>query len=41
MRWMLDALQADGGTLRFVRGLIGLDREAAKRAFTEFSMIAN
>jgi type I restriction enzyme R subunit len=30
------ALQADGGLPRFVRGLIGLDREAAKRAFTEF-----
>jgi type I restriction enzyme R subunit len=32
----LDALQTDGGLPRFVRGLVGLDREAAKRAFTEF-----
>ena len=29
-------LQTDGGLPRFVRSLIGLDREAAKRAFTEF-----
>ena len=32
----LGTLQADGGLPRFVRGLVGLDREAAKRAFTEF-----
>jgi type I restriction enzyme R subunit len=32
----LDALQTDGGLLHFVRSLVGLDREAAKRAFTEF-----
>ena len=32
----LGALQADGGLPRFVRALVGLDREAAKRAFTEF-----
>jgi type I restriction enzyme R subunit len=32
----LDALQADGGLPRFVRTLVGLDREAAKRAFTQF-----
>jgi type I restriction enzyme R subunit len=32
----LDALQADCGLPRFVRALVGLDREAAKRAFTEF-----
>ena len=32
----LDALQVDGGLPRFVRALVGLDREAAKRAFTEF-----
>jgi len=32
----LGALQADGGLPRFVRSLVGLDREAAKRAFTEF-----
>jgi type I restriction enzyme R subunit len=30
------ALQADGGLPRFVRALVGLDRGAAKRAFTEF-----
>ena len=30
------ALQTDGGLPRFVRALVGLDREAAKRAFTEF-----
>ena len=29
-------LQADGGLPRFVRALVGLDREAAKHAFTEF-----
>ena len=28
--------RADGGLPRFVRALVGLDREAAKRAFTEF-----
>jgi type I restriction enzyme R subunit len=32
----LAPLQVDGGLPRFVRGLVGLDREAAKRAFTEF-----
>jgi type I restriction enzyme, R subunit len=32
----LGALQTDGGLARFVRALVGLDREAAKRAFTEF-----
>jgi type I restriction enzyme, R subunit len=32
----LEALQPDGGLPRFVRTLVGLDREAAKRAFTEF-----
>jgi type I restriction enzyme, R subunit len=32
----LGALEPDGGLPRFVRSLIGLDREAAKRAFTEF-----
>jgi type I restriction enzyme R subunit len=32
----LDTLQATGGIPRFVRGLVGLDREAAKRAFSEF-----
>src|SRR5215471_14624435 len=32
----LGALQTDGGLPRFVRGLVGLDREAAKRAFAEF-----
>jgi type I restriction enzyme R subunit len=32
----LTALQSDGGLPRFVRALVGLDREAAKRAFTEF-----
>jgi type I restriction enzyme, R subunit len=32
----LDALQATGGLPRFVRTLVGLDRETAKRAFTEF-----
>ena len=32
----LGTLQGDGGLPRFVRGLVGLDREAAKRAFTEF-----
>jgi len=32
----LGTLQADNGLPRFVRSLIGLDREAAKRAFTEF-----
>ena len=32
----LGALQSDGGIPRFVRALVGLDREAAKRAFTEF-----
>jgi type I restriction enzyme, R subunit len=33
----LGTLQADGGLPRFVRSLVGLDREAAKRAFAEFS----
>jgi type I restriction enzyme R subunit len=32
----LGALQVDGGLPRFVRALIGLDRQAAKRAFAEF-----
>jgi len=32
----LAALQNEGGVPRFVRALVGLDREAAKRAFTEF-----
>jgi type I restriction enzyme R subunit len=32
----LNALQTDDGLPRFVRTLVGLDREAAKRAFTEF-----
>jgi type I restriction enzyme R subunit len=32
----LGALQADGGLPRFVRALVGLDRQAAKRAFAEF-----
>jgi type I restriction enzyme, R subunit len=32
----LGALQAEGGLPRFVRALVGLDREAAKLAFTEF-----
>jgi type I restriction enzyme R subunit len=32
----LGALQTDGGLARFVRSLVGLDREAAKDAFTEF-----
>jgi type I restriction enzyme R subunit len=32
----LSALRTDGGLPRFVRALVGLDREAAKRAFTEF-----
>jgi type I restriction enzyme R subunit len=30
------ALQKDGGLPHFVRSIVGLDREAAKRAFTEF-----
>jgi type I restriction enzyme R subunit len=30
------AVQADGGLYRFVRSLVGLDREAAKQAFSEF-----
>jgi type I restriction enzyme, R subunit len=30
------AVQADGGLCRFVRSLVGLDREAAKQAFSEF-----
>jgi type I restriction enzyme R subunit len=33
----LTALQSDGGLPRFVRGLVGLDRQAAKRAFAEFT----
>lgn len=32
----LHALGADGGIVRFVRSLVGLDREAAKRAFAGF-----
>jgi type I restriction enzyme R subunit len=32
----LGALQAGEGLPHFVRSLVGLDREAAKRAFTEF-----
>ena len=32
----LGALQADSGLPHFVRALVGLDREAAKRAFAEF-----
>ena len=32
----LAAICADGGIPRFVRSLVGLDREAAKRAFSEF-----
>lgn len=32
----LGELQADGGLPRFVRGLVGLDREAAKLGFAEF-----
>src|SRR5262249_11522850 len=32
----LGALQVDGGLPHFVRSLVGLDREAAKHAFTEF-----
>ncbi len=32
----VDALQADGGLPHFVRALVGLDRDAAKRAFVEF-----
>jgi type I restriction enzyme, R subunit len=32
----LAAVQADGGIGRFVRSLVGLDREAAKQAFSEF-----
>ncbi len=32
----LAAVQADGGLPRFVRSLVGLDREAAKKAFGEF-----
>jgi type I restriction enzyme, R subunit len=30
------AIQADGGVCHFVRSLVGLDREAAKQAFSEF-----
>jgi type I restriction enzyme R subunit len=33
---MLGTVQTRGGLPRFVRGLVGLDREAAKSAFTEF-----
>jgi type I restriction enzyme R subunit len=33
----LDRIQADGGLGRFVRSLVGLDREAAKRAFAGFT----
>ena len=32
----LDAVRSDGGLPRFVRSLVGLDREAANRAFSEF-----
>ena len=32
----LAAVRADGGLPRFVRSLVGLDREAAKKAFSEF-----
>jgi type I restriction enzyme R subunit len=32
----LDALQGEGGLPRFVRMLVGLDRETAKGAFSEF-----
>ena len=32
----LAAVQADGGLVRFVRSLVGLDREAAKKVFSEF-----
>jgi type I restriction enzyme, R subunit len=32
----LETLQAEGGLPRFVRTLVGLDREAGKRAFTQF-----
>jgi type I restriction enzyme, R subunit len=32
----IEALQGDGGLPRFVRALVGLDREAAKRAFGGF-----
>jgi type I restriction enzyme R subunit len=30
------AVRADGGVSRFVRSLVGLDREAAKHAFASF-----
>ena len=32
----VEAIRANGGVPRFVRSLVGLDREAAKRAFSEF-----
>ena len=32
----LEAVRANGGLPRFVRSLVGLDREAAKRAFSAF-----
>jgi len=32
----LAAVRADGGLPRFVRSLVGLDREAAKKAFSDF-----
>lgn len=32
----LGTVQTDGGLPRFVRALVGLDRGAAKQAFTEF-----
>lgn len=32
----IEAVRANGGVARFVRSLVGLDREAAKRAFSEF-----
>jgi type I restriction enzyme, R subunit len=37
----LAAVQADGGLVRFVRSLVGLDREAAKQAFSEFLVQRN
>jgi type I site-specific restriction endonuclease len=33
--------KADGGLVRFVRSLVGLDREAAKQAFSEFLVQRN
>jgi type I restriction enzyme R subunit len=37
----LATIQADGGLSRFVRSLVGLDREAAKHAFSDFLCSAN